>query len=264
MSQQARSESMPANDLSHFRAQIDELDEQLIRTIGQRMRVCEQVAAYKQASDIPMMQNDRVRQVRDRVNTLAREEGLRPRFIERLYALIVEEACHLEDELMDSEVPVARRVRGIDHVVVAVEDLEPAVRRLSDAYGFEVVDRCSVEGAESGVASVTLKAGGAVVVLCQGISAESSVSQYVESHGQGVHHIALEVDGHQEFVEDVRAAGAAVPVGPVHASGVDRSVTRRDAATGVQWEFITRASNAGTQEDVVGELFEAMEREGLW
>lgn len=263
MTQQAQSDSMPTRDLPYFRAQIDALDEQLIRTMGKRMRVCEQVAAYKQATDIPMMQNDRVREVRDRVNALAQEEGLRPRFIERLYALIVDEACHLEDELMDSEVPRARRVRGVDHVVVAVEDLEAAVHLLSDGYGFDVVGRRSVGDGRSGMTSVTLRAGGAVVVLCEGTSPDSSVSRFVEAHGPGVQRIALEVDGHQEFVDGVRAAGSDVPVGPVRTSGLDRSVTRRDVPTGVQWEFLSRASNAVIGKDAAERLFEAMEGEGL-
>ena len=52
--------------LEPFRRRLDELDEQIARLLGERFSTCREIALYKRDNDIPMMQPDRVVEVRER------------------------------------------------------------------------------------------------------------------------------------------------------------------------------------------------------
>ena len=89
--------------LALFRDRINRLDAQLMDTLGQRLAVCEEVAHYKRAHGIPMMQPERVEEVKERCSALGAEKGLRPEFVRELYGQIIGEACILEDKIIDRE-----------------------------------------------------------------------------------------------------------------------------------------------------------------
>jgi chorismate mutase len=86
--------------LAPFRARLDLLDEQIVRLLGERFDVCREVAGYKSAHAVAMMQPDRVAQVRARYLERGREVGLPSDFTESLFDLLIGATCKLEDELM--------------------------------------------------------------------------------------------------------------------------------------------------------------------
>ncbi len=87
--------------LSEFRTRIDAIDEKIVRLISERLGICSEVAHFKSENDIPMMQPERVQEVLVKRKRLADEFALNPALIENIYKLIVEEACVLEDEIIE-------------------------------------------------------------------------------------------------------------------------------------------------------------------
>ncbi len=98
--------------LAPFRRRLDELDERIVRLLGARFDVCREVADYKRAHAVPMMQSDRVAAVRGRYRGLGREAKLPADFTEELFELLIAATCRLEDELMDAPAPAAAEVEG--------------------------------------------------------------------------------------------------------------------------------------------------------
>ncbi len=92
---------MSANGLEPFRSRLDEIDEQIAKLLGERLDICREVAVYKSEHEIPMMQPDRVRVVRERYLSRGAEAGLPAQFTEDLFDLLIATTCRLEDELMD-------------------------------------------------------------------------------------------------------------------------------------------------------------------
>ncbi len=90
--------------LEPFRIKINELDNQITLLLAQRFQVCADVAIYKSAHGIPMMQPDRVEAVKKRCAEMGVANGLRARFVSDLYGRIIQEACDLEDEIIDGKV----------------------------------------------------------------------------------------------------------------------------------------------------------------
>ena len=257
--------------LDDLRGEIDSIDESLLELLDRRMRACLAVAEIKRDQDIPMMAPDRLEAVRARCVEFAKAHDLNPGYLTDVFDVVTGESCRGEDQVIDG---AGARPRGgralsgnavrIDHVAIAVRDLEDAIAQLRDRYGFELLERRQVSGAISGMDSATMQAGGVTFVLCQGDSPESNVSRYIEHYGPGVQHVALSVRDQPGLHTDLRERSADLLTGIIHAPGLDQSFTRRDHNTGIQLEFVTRTDNDGFHDNNVRELFTAMERENVY
>jgi 4-amino-4-deoxychorismate mutase len=88
--------------LDVFRERLDEIDDQIAQLLGERLDVCRAVAHYKREHDIPMMQPQRVEAVRARYLERGAEVNLPEDFTARLFELLIETTCRLEDELIEA------------------------------------------------------------------------------------------------------------------------------------------------------------------
>lgn len=92
---------MSANGLEPFRRRLDEIDDSIAKLLGERLEICREVAVYKSEHEIPMMQPDRVKLVRERYLARGAEANLPQDFTADLFDLLIATTCKLEDELMD-------------------------------------------------------------------------------------------------------------------------------------------------------------------
>lgn len=88
--------------LEPFRERLDALDAQIVDLFGQRFEICREVALYKQAHEIAMMQPNRVEQVRTNYLRRAERGGLPLEFAADVFELTIAATCKLEDDLMAS------------------------------------------------------------------------------------------------------------------------------------------------------------------
>ncbi len=91
---------MNGNGLQPFRDRLDELDGKIVALLGERFQICREIAAYKSAHAIPMMQPGRVDEVRAGYAQRGAEAALPPYFTEALFELLIESTCRMEDELI--------------------------------------------------------------------------------------------------------------------------------------------------------------------
>ncbi len=92
---------MSENGLSGFRERLDPIDAEIARLLGARFEICREVAAYKSAHGIAMMQPERVAEVRARYLARGEAAGLPEDFVAELFELLIGATCKLEDELME-------------------------------------------------------------------------------------------------------------------------------------------------------------------
>ena len=93
----------------------------------------------------------------------------------------------------------------IDHVGLAVEDLDEAVTLYTERLGMPVEHRETVE--EQGVEAVLLGVGESHVELLRPLTAESAVGRFLDRNGPGLHHVAYGTDDIQSALDAARAAG---------------------------------------------------------
>jgi chorismate mutase len=98
-----------ASGLEPFRARLDFLDGEIARLLGERFEVCRQVARHKREHDIPMMQPERVIEVRERYLALGAEANLPTDFSSALFELLIGATCKMEDELIAADPSAAAR-----------------------------------------------------------------------------------------------------------------------------------------------------------
>jgi chorismate mutase-like protein len=88
-------------DLNFYRQTIDEIDHKIITLISERLNLCREIAVYKHKESIPMMQPERVEQVKKNRRMLAKELNINPSVIEQIYSLLIGECCCIEDEIIN-------------------------------------------------------------------------------------------------------------------------------------------------------------------
>jgi chorismate mutase len=95
--------------LEPFRQRLDVIDDEIARLLGERFEICREVAIYKSEHEIPMMQPDRVKVVRERYLARGAEADLPADFSADLFDLLIAATCRAEDELMERLAAEARR-----------------------------------------------------------------------------------------------------------------------------------------------------------
>ena len=80
----------------------------------------------------------------------------------------------------------------IDHVAIAVRDLEAAIGYYRDTFGCEVEHRETIE--RDGVEEALLKVADSYIQLLTPSRPDSTVAKYLEAKGEGIHHVGYRVD----------------------------------------------------------------------
>ena len=93
-------------------------------------------------------------------------------------------------------------IKGIDHVAIAVGDIDEAIKLFENILGLKVTH---VEDLQAhGVKAATISVGNTDIELVQGTSSDSAITRFVEKKGPGIHHIALAVDDIVAAIESLQ------------------------------------------------------------
>lgn len=93
----------------------------------------------------------------------------------------------------------------IDHIAIAVENLDEAIGTYEAVFGGSVKHREFVEA--FGVEIATISIGETDVELIEGKSKDSPIRKFVEKRGPGLHHIAFAVPDIRKALDQLRADG---------------------------------------------------------
>ena len=111
--------------------------------------------------------------------------------------------------MMTAAAPVSAGLfTEIDHVAIAVNDLEAAIAYYAEVYGATVDHREVVES--DGVEEALLKVADSYIQLLTPTRPDSPVAKYLEKKGEGLHHIGYRVADCAVALESVKAAGGRV------------------------------------------------------
>jgi methylmalonyl-CoA/ethylmalonyl-CoA epimerase len=94
---------------------------------------------------------------------------------------------------------------SIDHIGVAVADLDAAIAMHRDTYGMPLVHRETIEA--QGVEAVLLDVGDSHVELLAPLADDTPVGRYLAGRGPGLHHVAYRVHDVAAALGELRAAG---------------------------------------------------------
>ena len=95
--------------------------------------------------------------------------------------------------------------KGVDHIVVAVKDLDASIGRYETIYGTEVSDRS--EAPQAGMKMAFFRFGDSYVELVSNLGNDGPIAKRLEDRGEGVHLIAMKVDDLEKTVAELREKG---------------------------------------------------------
>ena len=94
----------------------------------------------------------------------------------------------------------------IDHIAIAVYDLESAISYYKDAFGAEVHHREIVES--DGVEEALIKVADSYIQLTSATTEDSPIAKFLNKRGEGLHHVGYRVDDCGEALAEMIKPGA--------------------------------------------------------
>jgi len=96
-------------------------------------------------------------------------------------------------------------MKKIEHIGIAVKDIEAAGKLYEILLNTTIYKTEEVES--EGVKTAFLQSGPNKIELLEASSADSPVSKFIEKRGEGIHHIAFDVDDIEAEMERLKNAG---------------------------------------------------------
>jgi methylmalonyl-CoA epimerase len=138
----------------------------------------------------------------------------------------------------------------IDHIAIAVRDLEAAIAYYRDAFGAEVHHREVVES--DGVEEALIKVADSYIQLTAATRDDSPIAKAIEKRGEGLHHVGYRVDDCAAALAAMVAAGA---------TPIDQAP--RPGSRGTTVAFVHPKGSFGTLIELVQEERAEQPHEGL-
>lgn len=130
------------------------------------------------------------------------------------------------------------KLLNLDHVAIAVNDLDAALTGYRERYRVEPLYRETIEA--QGVEEAMIPVGGSFVQLLQPLGPDTPVGRFLAKNGEGLHHIAFAVASIDLALQHLEAEGARL---------VDRSA--RPGGRGARIAFVHPADLNGTLIELV-------------
>ena len=100
------------------------------------------------------------------------------------------------------------KITKVNHIGIAVNDIEEAVKLYTDILGLKVTNIEVV--ADQNAKTAIIPVGETKIELIQSTSPEGTIAKFIERRGEGLHHIALEVDDIQDALKTMTEKGVAL------------------------------------------------------
>ena len=96
-------------------------------------------------------------------------------------------------------------IKKIDHIGVAVKNLNEAMRLYSESLGLEIEETEEVK--EQRVKVAFIPVGESRIELIESTDPNGPIAKFIERRGEGIHHIALEVDHIEDALQKLKERG---------------------------------------------------------
>ncbi len=120
--------------------------------------------------------------------------------------------------------------KGVDHVVIAVKDLDDAVQRYETIYDTTVSDRS--EAPAAGMAMAFFRFGDSYIELVSATGDQGPIAKRLAEMGEGVHLVAMKVDNIDATLTRLRDAGIRLVGDPGPGNPVKGQVFIHPSVTG--------------------------------
>ena len=145
-------------------------------------------------------------------------------------------------------------IKRIDHVAIAVRDVAQATEQYVKLLN-AVHIRTETLREKAGMVKVAyMQIGENVLSLVQSLEEDGFINQHIAKHGEGLHHMGLEVDNLEEFIQDIEGKGYKIPLRDEFSNRDEVVLRPRDAAGVVLQILQWKGGSDATVEDRVARI----------
>ncbi len=138
-------------------------------------------------------------------------------------------------------------IKRIDHVAIVVASIETALLFYRDVLG--IMPSRVLDFPSEGVKIAFLPVGGPAgskIELLEPVSADTGIARFLQKHGEGMHHICLEVEDIEHALLQLQDTGISVQDGAPRLTADGRGIFLHPRSTnGVLLELIQRSADSG-------------------
>jgi len=102
------------------------------------------------------------------------------------------------------------KILRIDHIAVAVKDVDAGIARYQTILGAELVEKAELSIMGNRMSAAYLKVGDGLIVLDGAVEPDGFIAKFIERRGEGLHHLGIVVDDLDGYVEELEAAGVRI------------------------------------------------------
>ena len=102
------------------------------------------------------------------------------------------------------------KILRIDHIAVAVKDVDAGIARYQTILGAELVEKAELSIMGNRMRAAYLKVGDGLIVLDGAVEPDGFIAKFIERRGEGLHHLGIVVDDLDGYVGELEAAGVRI------------------------------------------------------
>ncbi len=153
-------------------------------------------------------------------------------------------------------------IKRIDHVAIAVRDADAAREQYSRLLN-AVHIRTEVLREKAGMVKVAyMQIGENVLSLVQSLEPDGFINKHIDKHGEGLHHMGLEVDNLAEFIDEVQAKGYTIPLRDEFTNRSEVVLRPRDANGVVLQVLEWKGGSDATVQDRIDRILKLQNQDG--
>jgi len=96
-------------------------------------------------------------------------------------------------------------IKGLNHIAIAVKSIEGIKESIKRIFNKEISEVHTIES--DGIRAGFIEAGGIRIEFIEPISKNSKIERFLNTRGEGIHHICFEVDDIEGQIEELNSRG---------------------------------------------------------
>ena len=145
-------------------------------------------------------------------------------------------------------------IKRIDHVAIAVKDVDAAVAQYQGLLNATHVRTETLREKAGMVRVAYMQIGENILSLVQSLEPDGFINQHIDKHGEGLHHMGLEVDNLAEFITEVEGKGYKIPLRDEFSNRSEVVLRPRDASGVVLQVLEWKGGSDATIEDRIDRI----------
>ena len=129
-------------------------------------------------------------------------------------------------------------IKRVDHIAIAVRNLEHSIALFEKLFGAELITIKQGMMQRQPMNVAYLQVGEDIFALDEAVDPDGFIAKFIEERGEGLHHMGLEVDNLDEYIQELEKKNVRIPVKSLDGEFRREILLSPKEASGVVWQVI--------------------------